>query len=82
MAAPSKNKSDVLPTDELLMAIERAATALDEAFGGGTGTENPALVVAFMQAMATQNLAAEVNGVRELLASGSAGLTVAVEHGA
>jgi len=60
-------------------AIWRAHAALDRVYRAGFSKDNPAIVAQFMQAQATQTVATELAALREVLASGSGGLTIGIE---
>ena len=78
-----KEKTEVSSTNsnvsEKADAIWRVHAALDRVYGPSFSKDNPAIVAQFMLAFATQNQADEVAALREVIASGSGGLTVGIE---
>ena len=80
-------------TDQILgtaQEISQVCLAVDAVYGRGFARRNPHIVAQFMQAIALRDLAdaqnlhgsrlvVELTALRELLASGSAGITVGIE---
>ena len=77
-------------TSGMAQEILQVYQAVDAVYGRGFAKRNPHIVAQFMQAFALRDLAdaqnlhgsrlvVELTGLRELLASGSAGITVGIE---
>lgn len=77
----------VLMVNEILLV----QAALDEVYGKGYAKNNPIMVAQFMQALATQHLAdafnrhgsklvIELEAFREIIGSGTGGITVGLEQ--
>jgi len=60
--------------------IWRVHAAIDAVYGTGFAKDNPAIVAQFMQALSTQTLASELAALREIIGSGSGGITVGIER--
>lgn len=60
--------------------IWQVHAALDAVYGKGFAKDNPDTVARFIQALSTQELAAEVAGLREVIASGSGAITIGIEN--
>jgi hypothetical protein len=67
------------PQDAILNRIWLIHAKLDAVYGKGFSHSNPVIVAQFMQATATQATAAELAALREIIASGSGGITVGIE---
>jgi len=78
-----KEKTEVSSTNinvsEKADAVWRVHAALDRVYGTGFSKDNPAIVAQFMLAFATHKQADEIAALREVLASGSGGLTIGIE---
>jgi len=73
------DKTQQQPDNETANLIWRVHAALDAVYGKGWSKENPHTVAKFLQALSTKELASEVAAFREIIASGSGGLTVGIE---
>jgi hypothetical protein len=62
--------------------IWQVHAALDAVYGRGFSREHADTVAQFMQALSTQEVAAEIAALREIIASGSGAITIGLEHAA
>jgi len=72
--------ADKQPSITTANDIWRVHAAIDAVYGPGFAKDNPALVAQFMQALATQTIAIELAALREIIGSGSGGITVGLER--
>lgn len=59
--------------------IWRVHSAIDTVYGTGFAKDNPTIVAQFMMALSTQTIATELAALREIIGSGSGGITVGLE---
>jgi hypothetical protein len=60
--------------------IQQVIDDVDSSFGQGYSALNPGVVAQVMQARATQAIANELAELREIISSGSGGITVGIER--
>lgn len=69
-----------MESNDLVNTIWRIHAALDTVYGKGFAKDNPQVVAQFMQASSAQALATELAALREIIASGTGGITVGIEN--